>query len=87
MRKTLLGLVLGLGLFSCTENSRIKNFGGEGDLDLPSGNKLVNVTWKEDQIWYLTRPMTSKDEAVTYTFKEESSFGVLQGTFFIHEHK
>jgi hypothetical protein len=47
MRKTLLGLVLGFGLFSCTENSRIKNFGGEGDLDLPSGNKLVNVTWKE----------------------------------------
>jgi hypothetical protein len=38
-------------------------------------------------MWYLTRPMTSTDEAVTYTFKEESSFGVLQGTFFIHEHK
>jgi hypothetical protein len=87
MRKTLLGLVLGLGLFSCTENSRVKNFGGEGDLHLPSGNKLVNVTWKENQIWYLTRPMTSTDEVVTYTFKEESSWGVVQGTFFIHEHK
>jgi hypothetical protein len=87
MRKTLLGLVLGLGLFSCTENSRVKHFGGEGDLHLPSGNKLVNITWKENQIWYLTRPMTSTDEAVTYTFKEESSFGVIQGTFFIHEHK
>jgi hypothetical protein len=87
MRKTLLGLVLGLGLFSYTENEMVKNFGGEGDLHLPAGNKLVNVTWKESQIWYLTRPMTSTDEAVTYTFKEQSGWGVIEGTYFIHEHK
>lgn len=30
----------------CTENQRAKNFGGNINYTLPSGAKLVNVTWK-----------------------------------------
>lgn len=45
-----IGLVLGvisLVLFgSCTENARVKQWGGEGTINLPKGRKLVNVTWK-----------------------------------------
>jgi hypothetical protein len=72
---------------SCTENERAKNFGGNTTIDLPKGEKLVNVTWKEDELWYLTRPMTAADSAVNYTFREKSSFGVWEGTVTLKESK
>jgi len=87
MKKVLAIALLAISLASCTENSRVKNFGGEGTLNLPKGQKLITVTWKDTQLWYLTRPMDSTDVAETYTFHEESSFGVLQGTYNIVETK
>jgi hypothetical protein len=81
-----LGL-LALTLTACTENSRVKSWGGEGTINLPKGRKLVNITWKETQIWYLTRPMNSSDVAETYKFHEESSYGVMEGTYNIVETK
>lgn len=74
-------------LASCTQNSRVKNWGGTGNLDLPKGQKLVTVTWKGEEMWYLTRPMTDKDSAVSYSFREESSYGMVEGTFNINEVK
>jgi len=87
MKKVILviGVIAMLG--SCTENSRVKSFGGEGTINLPKGRKLVNVTWKETQIWYLTRPMSSTDVAETYQFHEESSWGMIEGTYNIIETK
>ena len=86
-----IGLVLGvisLIVFgSCTENARVKQWGGEGTINLPQGRKLVNVTWKENQVWYLTRPMNSTDVAETYQFHEESSWGMVEGTYNIVETK
>jgi hypothetical protein len=81
-----LGLVA-LTLTACTENSRVKAWGGEGTIDLPKGRKLVNVTWKETEIWYLTRPMDSSDVAETYRFQEESSWGMIEGVYNIVESK
>jgi hypothetical protein len=85
MKKVL--FLLPLLLLSCTENSRVKNFGGEGTINLPKGVKLVTVTWKETEVWYLTRPMHSDDIAETYQFHEESSWGVIEGTYNIVETK
>ena len=87
MKKVFLSLVLGMSLLSCTENSRVKNWGGEGTIRLPKGKKLVNVTWKETEVWYLTRDMDSNDVAETYQFHEESSYGVIEGTYKIIETK
>jgi hypothetical protein len=87
MKKVFLGLVLGLFVISCTENERVKSFGGKGTINLPKGRKLVTVTWKETQIWYLTRPMDSTDVAQTYQFQEESSWGMIEGTYNIIETK
>jgi hypothetical protein len=87
MKKVFLSLVLGMSLLSCTENSRVKNWGGEGTIKLPKGKKLVNVTWKETEVWYLTRDMDSNDVAETYQFHEESSYGVIEGTYTIIETK
>jgi len=52
---------------------------------LEKGQKLVMVTWKEEDLWILTRPMKSTDTTETYTFSEESSFGVWEGTYTIYE--
>ena len=87
MKKLILTIFLGVMVASCTENSRVKSWGGEGTINLPKGRKLINVTWKEDQIWYLTRPMNSDDVAQTYKFQEESSWGVIEGTYNIIETK
>ena len=81
-----LGLVA-LTLTACTENSRVKAWGGEGTISLPKGRKLVNVTWKETEVWYLTRPMNSNDVAETYQFQEESSWGMIEGVYNIVESK
>jgi hypothetical protein len=88
MKKTIVLIaVMMMTLVSCTENSRVKNFGGQGTINLPQGRKLVNVTWKETEIWYLTRPMDTSDVAQTYQFQEESSWGVMEGTYNIVETK
>jgi hypothetical protein len=87
MKKLFLAIVMGVMVTSCTENNRVKNWGGEGNINLPKGRKLVNVTWKETEIWYLTRPMDSNDVAETYQFQEESSWGVMEGTYNIIETK
>lgn len=81
-----LGLIT-LTLGACTENSRVKSWGGEGTIKLPQGRKLMNITWKNDEIWYLTRPMDSSDVAETYKFHEESSYGMIEGTYNIIETK
>jgi hypothetical protein len=87
MKKLFLAILMGVMVTSCTENNRVKNWGGEGNINLPKGRKLVNVTWKETEIWYLTRPMDSNDVAETYQFQEESSWGVMEGTYNIIETK
>jgi hypothetical protein len=87
MKKVFLAVLMGVMVTSCTENERVKAWGGEGTINLPKGKKLVNVTWKETHIWYLTRNMDSNDVAETYEFHEESSYGVIEGTYKIIETK
>ena len=71
----------------CTQNQRAKQFGGKATIELNSGEKLIEATWKNDEIWYLTRPMRDGEEAETYEFKEKSSFGILEGTVVFKEKK
>lgn len=69
----------------CTKNQRVKRWGGSATIELPENQKLLHVTWKDDNLWYLTRPMTAKDTAETYTFQEKSNFGMVEGTYKIKE--
>lgn len=72
---------------SCTEQQRAKKYGGTATENLPANQKLVTVTWKETNLWYLTRPMSATDVAETYEFKESSNFGILNGKVIIKETK
>jgi hypothetical protein len=47
---------------------------------LPKGEKLVEVTWKENSLWYLTEPMDDDYEPKTKSFREDSNLGILEGT-------
>lgn len=87
MKKLLILVIAALAFTSCTENQRARNWGGTAKVNLEPNQKLVTVTWKETELWYLTRPMDSTDVAQTYQFQEESSWGMVEGTVFIIESK
>jgi hypothetical protein len=74
-------------LTSCTEQQRARSYGGTARTELAVCQKLVLVTWKTDSLWILTRPMTRDDIAVSYQFKEDSAYGMLEGTVVLNEHK
>jgi hypothetical protein len=74
-------------LYGCTKNQRAKAFGGSFSIDLPADQKFVMTSWKDNQLWTLTRPKHVDEKiAETYTYQEHSSFGLLQGTVTIKEH-
>jgi hypothetical protein len=65
----------------------VKSFGGSMTLNLPENTKLEMITWKDDSLWYCTRPMRENEEAEVHTFQESSEFGVFEGTVTIIEIK
>ena len=87
MKKLIIISLVAISLASCTENSKAKNWGGTAHLTLPAGQKLVNVTWKDAELWYITRPMRKDESPETYTFNEESNWGVMEGSYIIKETK
>ncbi len=87
MRTLYFVLFFMIALVSCTDNSKARNFGGKEEITLPKGEKLVMITWKENDLWYLTKPMSPIDSAQTYSFKEKSSMGVWEGTIIVREIK
>lgn len=88
MKKTILSISAILLLASCTENSRVKNFGGTGEVEIDPTQKFVNVTWKNEELWVITKDRTSADTSHnTYRLQEKSSYGVLEGTYIITETK
>ena len=45
----------------------------------------MTVAWKEDHAWVLTRTRGAGELPEIYTFKENSSFDVIQGEIIIAE--
>lgn len=82
----LLGIVFTLSFMSCTENARVKSFGGKGEVMLEEGQQLEMVTWKSDQLWILTKNRPDSVKPQTHKFYEESSWGVMEGEYIIIEH-
>jgi hypothetical protein len=72
-------------LVSCTDNQSARTWGGETTVNLPRGQHIILATWKDDDLWYLTRPLQEGEEPVTYTFQESSSWGMMEGTVYFVE--
>ena len=88
-KKFLLFLVVAsvVGLSGCTPQEAAKHYGGSMNIELEPNTKLEGITWKDNSLWYLTRPMREDDVAEMHTFQESSSWGVFEGTVTVIEKK
>ena len=71
-------------LTGCT-NSCARQWGGTEELYLPEGKKLINVSWKKNDLWILTRDMKENEEPEVYEYIESSNFGIFEGKIIIKE--
>jgi hypothetical protein len=78
-------LLLLMTLVGC-RNLGARTFGGTMEFDLPAGIKLVNITWKDDDLWYLTREMREDEFPEEYRFQASTNWGVFEGTVIIREY-
>lgn len=86
MKKIILLIIsISICLCSCTEQERTRAYGGEMTINLPAGQELMSVIWENNNLFYLTRPMSSDYVPVTKTFTENSSFGIIQSTVYFKE--
>jgi hypothetical protein len=76
MKKLIFIAIATLGLASCTDNQRAKHWGGTEEIKLNTNEIVLNVTWKESEMWICTKDTVT---GVTY-FREKSNWGVMEGT-------
>lgn len=76
MKKLFVLLVGAVALTACTENERARRFGGTEEVKLKPNEVVLNVTWKETEMWICTKDTLT---GVTY-FREKSAWGVMEGT-------
>ena len=77
MKKLFLLFAL-VAMCSCTEHQMARRYGGKMTVELPKGEKLINATWKETSLFYLTEPMEEGYIPKSKKFRESSNFGVWE---------
>lgn len=94
IKKALVGFVAGcvIGSFIGITASSLtgcqsvaRSMGGDITIELDPGEKLEEITWKDDSLWYLTRPMRPNEKAETHVFEQSSNFGIIEGSVTIIE--
>ena len=83
--KTILVLLFAFLCYTSCDQAITRTMGGTTKIELEPGEKLVEVTWKGDDIWYLVEPMDSNYVPKTKTFKESSRAGILEGKVIFYE--
>lgn len=78
-------LLILLTLVGCTQQDMARNYGGKAQIVVPATKKLVNITWKEANMWLLLRNRKPGETPETYTFTESSSFGINEGVITVVE--
>jgi uncharacterized lipoprotein YehR (DUF1307 family) len=76
MKKLFVIAIAAISLASCTDNERARRFGGTEEVELKPNEVVLNITWKENEMWICTKDTVS---GVVY-FREKSSWGVMEGT-------
>lgn len=79
----LAALIAALSLCSCNRIAKV--YGGTMKVELEKDQKLVNLSWKTDSLWILTRTRKADEPVEKYEYKENSTFGVLEGKVTIVE--
>lgn len=70
-------------LSSCTENQRVRNFGGTETITLEENEKFINATWKQDNLWIISEDTVT---GIAYA-REKSSYGIIEGKVVIKSKK
>jgi len=86
MKKIILLALTALMMAGC-EQYVSRTAGGTITIKIEPGQKLLEATWKESDLWYLTEPMDSDYKPKTKVFQENSLFGVLNGKVIFVESK
>ena len=88
MKKFILAIILLVLLVGCTQQARSRNYGGTSTIELPKGEKLIEVTWKDqNSLWYLVEPMEPDYIPKEKEFIESSSWGLIEGKVVFIESK
>lgn len=90
MRKifvSLLVLLTGIVITSCTEQVRTRRFGGSTTIVVPAGYKVTSATWKESDLFYFIEPMEEDYQPKQKKFIESSSYGILECEIIFNETK
>lgn len=74
----LLSLLTILSFSSCTEQERVRNFGGKMEIEVPAGYKVTSATWKESELFYFLEPMEDGYVPKEKKFIESSSYGMWE---------
>lgn len=74
----LLSILTILSFPSCTEQERVRNFGGKMEIEVPAGYKVTSATWKETELFYFLEPMEEGYVPKEKKFMESSSYGILE---------
>ena len=86
MKKTICILLLTTAVICCSGcQSAARNLGGDITLELDPGLKLEEITWKEDSLWYLTRPMRDNESPEKHVFKQNSEWWLFEGSVTVIE--
>lgn len=87
MKKFLIGIVLALNIIftSCSRQAIVREFGGSMQVELPAGEELMEVTWKNNDLFYLTRPMSNDYVPTVKIFREKSPYGIIESTIIFVE--
>lgn len=91
MKKVIAVICISLLLFitastlnGCHETT--KNFGGTMTIELEPGQKLEEITWKDDTtLWILTRPFREDEKPEMHVFYADTEFSVFEGKVVIIE--
>jgi len=69
----------------CGCNMMARKFGGTSNIELEQGKKLIMITFKDNDLWILTRNRYANEKPECYEFQEDSNIGILEGTVNICE--
>lgn len=85
LKSSIILLLIAVTLTGCNFGAR--NLGGTQTINLKPDQKLENVSWRDSNLWLLTRSMKETDTAEVWTLQESSNIGILEGTVTITETK
>ena len=86
MKKAIIAILITAALL-CGCHATTRSLGGDMELTLEPWQKLEEITWKDDTLWYLTRPMREDEQPEIHTFHADSEWHVWEGTVTVIESK